>query len=128
MNIHLALLLTHDPDFEKAIAEALEQTGAKILATHDVDHALEIGCRRAAELDVAVIDRSDCHAITLLTALRACRHDLPVIVVTSGDAWHCAALAYANGATGCLAKPISASDLRLAFHQLCEPKLKLEAV
>jgi hypothetical protein len=32
-----------------------------ILAMHDVDCALEIGCRRAGELDLAIIDRSDRH-------------------------------------------------------------------
>ena len=127
MKIHLALLLTYDPDFEKALADALGQIGAKVLAAHDVNHALEIGCRRATELDVAVIDRSDCHAITLLSALRACRHDLPVIVVTSGEACHCAALAYANGATACLAKPITPTELSLAIHELSEPKLQLTA-
>lgn len=128
MNISLALLLTHDPSFEKLVTKALTEMDAKVLVRHDVDHALKIGCRHATDFDVAIIDRSDCHAITLLSALRACRHDLPVIVVTSGDACHCAALAYANGATGCLAKPISVTDLKLAFQQLCEPKLELEAV
>lgn len=128
MKIRLALLLTHDPNFEKTVIEALEESGSKILVTHDVDHALEIGCRRSPELDLALIDRSDCHAITLLSALRACRRELPVVVVTSGDACHCAALAYANGADACLAKPINAADLKLAFRQLHEPKLKLAAV
>jgi len=125
MNINLALLLTRDPGFEKTVTEALTEIGAKVLIKHDIDQTLEIGCKRAADFDVVLIDRSDCHAITLLTALHACRHDLPVVVVTSGNASHCAALAYANGATACLAKPISAADLKLAFHDLCEPNLRL---
>lgn len=128
MNIHLALLLTHDPQFESIVTEVLEGGGAEVLIRHDVAHAMQIGCRRITQFDVVIIDRSDCHAITLLSALRACRHDLPVIVVTSGDTGHCAALAYANGATACLAKPINAADLSLALHQLCEPNLKLAAV
>jgi DNA-binding NtrC family response regulator len=125
MNIRLALLLTHDADFEKVVTESLKESGAKILITHDVDHALEIGCQRGAELDLAVIDRSDCHSITLLGALKACRHDLPVVVVTSSDACHCAAIAYANGAAACITKPISAADLRVVLKQLCQPKLAL---
>ncbi len=125
MNIRLALLLTHDADFEKVVTESLKESGAKILITHDVDHALEIGCQRGAELDLAVIDRSDCHAITLLSAIRACRHDLPVVVVTSSESCHCAAIAYANGAAACIAKPISAADLRVVLKQLCQPKLEL---
>lgn len=128
MNIRLALLLTHDPGFEKIVTEALKDIDARVLVRHDVDHALEIGCQRAADFDVVIIDRSDCHAITLLSALHACRHELPVVVVTSGDVCHCAALAYANGAAACLAKPINVGDLKLALHELCEPNLKLEAV
>jgi DNA-binding NtrC family response regulator len=128
MNIRLALLLTHDPNFERVVMETLQNNGAKILTTHDVDHALEIGCRRGAELDLAIIDRSDCHAITLLSAVKACRRDLPVVVVTSSGSCHCEALAYANGAAACIAKPISADDLKVVLRQLCEPKLKLAAV
>ena len=128
MNIRLALLLTHDPNFEKIVTQTLTEIGAKALVRHDVDHALELGCRRVTDFDVVIIDRSDCHAITLLSALHACRHDLPVIVITSGDACHCAALAYANGAAACLAKPISVTDLKLALGQLYEPNLKLAGV
>lgn len=128
MNIHLAFLLTHDPSFEKLVVDAFTPHGGKVLVRHDIDHALEIGCKRAAEFDVAIIDRSDCHAITLLSALHACRPDLPVVVITSGDTSHCAALAYANGAAACLAKPISLTELELALHELCEPNLKLAEV
>jgi DNA-binding response OmpR family regulator len=129
MNIRLALLLTHDPNFEKIVSEALKDSGAKVLVRHDVDHALEIGCSRGSQFDIAIIDRSDCHAITLLSALKACRHDLPVVVViTPSESGHCSALAYANGAAACLAKPISPDDLKVVLRQLCEPKLKLAAV
>lgn len=128
MNIRLALLLTHDANFEKLVTEALEESGAKILVRHDIDHTMEVGCSRITQFDLVIIDRSDCHAITLLSALRACRHDLPVVVITSGNTPHCAALAYANGATACLAKPITVTDLRLAFRELCEPTLELAPV
>ena len=128
MKISLALLLTRDPNVEKAVTNVLDESGAEILATHDVDHALQIGCQRSGEFDVAIIDRSDCHAITLLSALKACRHDLPVIVISSGESCHCVALAYANGAAACLAKPVSTEDLKVVLRELCEPKLKLAAV
>src|SRR5689334_20588212 len=128
MNIQLALLLTHDPSFEKVVVDAVTESGGKVLIRHDLDHALDIGCRRAADFDVVIIDRSDCHAITLLSALHGCRPELPIIVIASGDACHCAALAYANGAAACLAKPINVADLKLALCGLCEPNLRLEAV
>ena len=125
MNIRLALLLTHDAGFEKIVTDALEDTGGKVLIRHDVDHAMQVGCSRITQLDLVIIDRSDCHAITLLSALRACRHDLPVVVITSGNTPHCAALAYANGATACLAKPITVTELKLALRELCKPTLEL---
>jgi len=128
MNVRLALLLTHDPIFENVVTKALKDSDAEILITHDVDHALEMGCQRGGELDLAIIDRSDCHAITLLSAVKACRRDLPVVVVTSSGSCHCEALAYANGAAACIAKPISVDDLTVVLRQLCEPKLKLAAV
>ena len=128
MNIRLALLLTHDADFEKNVTETLKESGTEILITHDVDHALEMACQRAARLDLAIIDRSDCHAITLLSALKTLQHDLPVIVMTVSDSCQCAALAYANGAAACLVKPIAAADFKVVLRQLCEPKLKLTEV
>jgi DNA-binding response OmpR family regulator len=128
MNAHLALLLTEDRDFEELLTETLRESGATILIARDVDDALQIVCTRGAELDLAVIDRDDCHGITLLSAIHACRHELPVIVVTSSrDAYHCAALAYANGATICLAKPITSDELALAIRELRQPKLELAA-
>ncbi|HET7228134.1 MAG TPA: hypothetical protein VFJ55_05800 [Chthoniobacterales bacterium] len=127
MKISTALLLTHDPDFEKTFREALAGTETTIISVHEVTEALETGCCRGTELDLAVIDRSDCHAITLLHALRECFHQLPVIVVASTRSCHCAALAYANGAAGCIAKPISVPDLKLLLNQFRQPKLQLTA-
>jgi DNA-binding NtrC family response regulator len=124
MNAHSVLLLTHDREFEKLLREALRESGAPILIACTVDDALRIVCTRGAELDFAVIDRDDCHGMTLLSAINACQHELPIVVVTSSDAYHCAALAYANGAAACVAKPITATELGLAIHDLRAPKLE----
>jgi DNA-binding NtrC family response regulator len=125
MNAHPVLLLTRDRKFEKLLREALRESGATILSARDVGDALQIVCTRGAELDLAVIDRDDCHGMTLLSAINACQHELPIVVVTSSDAYHCAALAYANGAAACVAKPITATELALAIHDLRAPKLEL---
>jgi len=126
MNAHLVLLLTQDRDFEKLLTEAL-RSDATILVTRNVGDALQILCTRGAELDFAVIDRDDCHGMNLLSAINACRHELPIVVMTC-EAYHCAALAYANGAAACLAKPITSAELRLAIQELRRPKLELAAV
>lgn len=127
MNVHLVLLLSNDHNFEKLLTEALRENSATVLATEDLSDALQIVCTRGAELDLAIIDRDDCHGMTLLSAISMCRHNLPIVVVTSTETYHTAALAYANGAAACLAKPITSAELALAIHELRQPKLELAA-
>ena len=129
MNTRLVLLLTRDREFEKLLAEAVLKTGAAvILVARNIGDALQIVCTRGRELDFAVIDFDDgCHGMTLLSALDTCRADLPVVVVTSSDAYHAAAIAYANGVAACLAKPISGAELEVVIRELREPKLELTA-
>jgi DNA-binding NtrC family response regulator len=129
MNMRLILLLTRDRDFETNLTEAGLATGpAVILVARTVGDALQIVCTRGRELDFAVIDFDDgCHGMTLLSALDTCRPELPVVVVTSKDVYHAAAVAYANGVTACLAKPIGASELEIVIRELRNPKLELEA-
>ena len=128
MNSRLVLLLTRDRNFERLLAEALLNNGAVVLIARNVGDALQIVCARGREFDFAVIDFDDgCHGMTLLGAINTCRPELPIIVVTSSDADHAAALAYANGAAACLAKPISAAELGIVIRELGEPKLELEA-
>jgi DNA-binding NtrC family response regulator len=121
----VVLLLTRDRSFEKTLREALRGSGGAILVARDIDDALQIVCARGAGLDLAVIDRDDGHGINLLSAINACQRELPIVVVTSRDAYHCAALAYANGAAACVAKPITATELKLAIADLRAPKLEL---
>ena len=113
------LLLTSDPEFEKIMQKALHGEGTTILLSHSITDALQTVCSRGRELDIAVIDFTEgCHGMTLLRALKACRVDLPIIVVTSSDFYHAAELAYANGVKGCLAKPVDETELKLVVEEL----------
>jgi len=125
MNARPVLLLTRDDEFEEMLKEVLSESGATILVARNVDDALQIVCSGGGELDLAIIDPAGCHGINLLGAINACQHELPIVVVTSRHAYHCAALAYANGAAACLAKPITAAELKLAIRDLRVPKLEL---
>jgi DNA-binding response OmpR family regulator len=126
MNKRLVLLLTRDRYFEKLLAEALLESGTIVLVARTVGDALRIVCDRSRELDLAVIDFDDgCHGMTLLSAINICREELPIVVVMSSDKYHAAVLAYANGASACLAKPITAAELALAIHELRQPKPEL---
>jgi DNA-binding NtrC family response regulator len=126
INVRLVLLLTRDSNFEKLLAEALGKEGLTVLLTRSVDEALQTVCARSGELKFAVIDFDEgCHGMTLLRAINACRRELPIIVVTSSDLHHAAALAYMHGAAVCLAKPITATEVDLVLSKLHQPKLQL---
>jgi DNA-binding NtrC family response regulator len=126
MNRRLVLLFTRDPNFQKLLAETLLREDLNVLVTQSVDEALQTVCARSEDLKFVVIDFDDgCHGMAQLRAINACHRALPIIVVTSSDLDHAAALAYVNGAAVCLAKPITASEIELVLTELRQPKLQL---
>jgi DNA-binding NtrC family response regulator len=122
----VVLLLTCDRTLEKSLSEALHNS--VILMARDIDDALQIMAAHSDELSLVVIDFDDgCHGMTLLSAIKDCLEKLPVIVATSSDTYHAAAVAYANGAAACLAKPITTAELKVVIRQLRQAKLELTA-
>src|ERR1700682_5731963 len=120
------LLYTRDPNFGGLLLEALSGTGAVVLIARTVADALQIVCQRGRNLDFALMDfDGGCRGMTLLSAVHTCYEKMPILVTTSEDAEHATAVAYANGARGCLNKPLHAAtltdaiaDLNAAHHQL----------
>jgi DNA-binding NtrC family response regulator len=120
------VLLTRDRTLEKSLSEALHNP--VILMARDIDEALQIIATHSDELSLVVIDFDDgCHGMTLLSAIKNCLEKLPVIVATSSDTYHAAAVAYANGAAACLAKPVTTAELKVVIRQLRQAKLELTA-
>lgn len=124
MNTRFALLLTRDPKFESQVRKALPET--MVLVQRCVGEALENigGCRHYLDLVIVDFDQG-CHGMTLLSAIKMLDHHLPVVCVISTDAYHAAAIAYANGAAACLAKPITTSELRVVVAELNQTKPEL---
>jgi DNA-binding response OmpR family regulator len=113
------LLYTRDPNFDGLLGEALSGTGAIVFIARTVADALHIVCQRGRTLDFALMDfDGGCRGMTLLSAVHACFEQLPILVTTSEDAEHATAVAYANGAQGCLAKPRMAAPLTAAIAGL----------
>jgi len=99
-----------------------------VLVARNAGETLQIVCSRGKELDLAVIDFDDgCHGMTLLSALNTCQPVLSIIVVTSSDAYHAAAITYVNNVAACLAKPILDGELRIVIEELTDPRLQFEA-
>ena len=128
MKPRLVLLLTRDISFQRLLSQSLYDGGAIILVAHNINDALQLICSRGSEFDLAVIDFDDGrHGMTLLSAIQTCQPPLAVVVVTSSDVYHAAAIAFANGVEACLAKPISVAELRIVIEEINEPKPQLAA-
>jgi hypothetical protein len=59
-----------------------------------------------------------CRGMTLLSAIHGCYETLPILIVTSEQLEYANAIAYANGARICLAKPLPAALLASAIVDL----------
>jgi DNA-binding NtrC family response regulator len=119
MKSRLILLLTNDAQVEEQFREATRGEGAKILVRQTIAEALETTCVRLHELDLVAIDfQEGCHGMTLVSAIHTCRKNLPIIVLTAIDKYHTAALAYANGARACLAKPTTPEGIEILVKSL----------
>ena len=115
------LLLTHDPELEDSVAEVLLQNGGSSHLARCADDALQIVSGLGRDLDLAVIDfESGPNGLILLSAILACRQDLPVIVVTHDDEKHVEALALATGAKACLLKPVTTGRIAELMNKYCQ--------
>ena len=122
------LLLTDDGALQNLIAEALSEIGGVSHFARDVDDALANVCGGLADLDVAIIDfQRGAHGMTLLSALKGSQEHLPVIAIVQRHDKHIEALAYATGASVCLAKPFSSERLINAVEKLHTIKPSLAA-
>ena len=128
MKRRLVLLYAPDPNFDRALTEALWGTGAVVLIARSVGDALQVVSSRGPELDFAILDFNDgCRGMTLLSAVHTCCEKLPTLVVTSKDSEHASAVAYANGARVWLNKPLPAALLANAISEVMAPDQPLVA-
>lgn len=115
----LVLLYTRDEDFKTVVRQALCGTGTVLLIARTAEEALQIVCRRKRELDAAIMAfNEDYRGMTLLGAIHSCCEQLPTLVVFEKDSEQARALAYANGASFCLSKPVSPVQLANAIADL----------
>lgn len=126
MNSDLILLLTHDPIIEQAIAEAVPETGGISCLARTAGEAMGIVCSKNGELALAVIDFDHgSNGMTLISSINACtNHHIPMVALIPPGDEHARFVALANGATDCLAKPISTAQMAKAIIN-CRPNWEL---
>jgi len=128
MKPRLVLLYTRDRAFDQLISEALFGAGGIVFIAQSVGQVLQVISSRGRELDLVVLDFNDgCRGMTLLSAINTCHQQLPTLVVTSKDAEHASAVAYANGARACLTKPVLAAELADTIGKASEPDTQFAA-
>jgi DNA-binding response OmpR family regulator len=118
MKTPVIALLTNDPSLEECVAQVLLESGGLSHLVHSASDALHLVCTIGQDLDLAVIDcEHGPHGMTLVGAIDSRREGFPVIAVTRPGEKYIEALAYANGASACLSKPVSATQLAEAMKQ-----------
>ena len=129
MKTPIVALLTDDSDLEECLARVLLETGGLSHLADSASDLLELVCTNGQDLDLAVIDcEHGPHGLTLVAAINKQRENFPVIVITGHGEKLIEALAYANGASACLSKPVLATQLAEAMKQSCCSKPQLAVV
>ena len=118
MKTPVVALLTNDPDLEECLAQVLSEMGGRSHLADSASDVLELVRTNGRDFDLAVIDcEHGPHGLTLVAAINKQREHFPVIVITGPGEKLIEALAYANGASACLSKPVSATQLAEAMKQ-----------
>jgi DNA-binding NtrC family response regulator len=118
MKTPVVALLTDDPYLEECLAQVLSETEGRSHLAESARDVLELVCTSGEDLDLAVIDcEHGPYGLTLVGAINRRREHFPVIVITGPGEKLIEALAYANGASACLSKPVSATQLAEAMKQ-----------
>src|SRR5204862_7271528 len=98
------------------LAHVLSEMGGRSRLADRPSDVLELVSTSGEDLDLAVIDcEHGPHGLTLVAAINKQREHFPVIVITGPGEKLIEALAYANGASACLSKPVSATQLAEAM-------------
>jgi CheY-like chemotaxis protein len=128
MKTPIILLLTSDPTLEETVAQTLLEMSGISHLTLSPDEALQIiSAMGHDDLALAVIDcEHGPYGIRLVSAIKDRRKDFPMIVITGDNEKCIEALAYANGATACFSKPVSAAQIKSVVNQYGRSQHQLE--
>jgi DNA-binding NtrC family response regulator len=112
------VLLTNDHNLEECVAHVLLRTGGVSHRARSANDVLDLVCTIGQSMDLAVIDcEHGPGGLTLIDAISTRRRGFPVILVVEPGEEDIEAVAYANGASVCLSKPVSATQLAEAMKQ-----------
>jgi CheY-like chemotaxis protein len=122
-------LLTNDQSVEECATKVFLEMGGLSQVALSASDVLGLICGTGQDMDLAVIDcEHGPYGLTLVGAISRRPEAIPVIVITGPGEEYIEALAYANGATVCLSKPVSAPQLAEAMKQCLRSQPQLASV
>lgn len=113
------LLVDADGDCAELVSSVAAQDGRGVRWVKTSREAFHILGQQLRKVEVVIVDVDPgVHGIALLEAISGCAERPPMIVLTALEETYMKPIATNHGATACLGKPVSATRLREAFHQL----------
>lgn len=107
-------------DSNAIVADAAERTGRGLQHVDNSRRAFELLKAGLNDIDLIVIDLDPgMHSISVLEALGCCDACPPIIAVTGLEESVMTAIAHRDGATACIGKPFSATELALLMEEVC---------
>jgi DNA-binding NtrC family response regulator len=114
------LLISGDPETERAAGEAARRTGNGLTVARTAHEAVKEFTHGFEGLRLILLDLDESiHGVTLFSALDDCHGKAPVLVVTGCEESYMKPLAMARGASGCLGKPVLPGHLQHLFEEFC---------
>jgi DNA-binding response OmpR family regulator len=118
------LLITGDPEIERAVCEASRKTGWALDVLRTAHEAIKRFSHGFDNLALILVDLDpDVHGVTLFNALEDTHGAAPVVALTSCEESYMKPLAISRGAATCLGKPITASRFQKLLQEFCPPTL-----
>lgn len=120
MDSTIILLISRDPEIERAVSEAARRTGHALMIARTAHEAVKVFTYGFERFGLIVLDLdSDVHGVTMFSALEDCHGKARIAVLTSCEESYMKPLALEHGAAACMGKPVTALQFKRLFEQFC---------
>jgi len=125
MSPPVIMLISGDPEIERAVSDAARKTGHALTVVRTAHEAVRQFSHGFQGLNLILVDLDpEVHGITLFNALNDCHGSAPVVALTSCEESYMKPLALARGAAECLGKPVTVSRFKRLFEDFCTTPAK----
>lgn len=126
MTPYILLVADENIPSNSVIADAARRTGHRLRHARNSREAFQILRRGVNDVDLIIIDVDPgIHGLSVLEALGFSKNAPPVLVVTGFEELDMEPTAYRHGATACMGKPFTATELAVLINEICPLTSKL---